>query len=370
MAFVFYDTERTGTETGFDQILQFAAIKTDNNLAELESINLRCRILPHVVPSPGALTTTGVHPSELVDASLASHYAAIRTIRAKLMTWSPAIFAGWNSMEFDEELLRQALFQTLHAPYLTNTNRNARADIMKMAHAATIYRPGTLVVPTDAKGKPTYKLELLAAANGFNFTKAHDALDDVRATIHVARLIRDRAPDIWERMINNSNKKLAIDQIRSAPEISWTERYYGTTYSWLVTPCGANPQNSGQIAVFDLAFNPDEYVGLSVHELVGLLGAKQKVIRSIRANAQPIVMPASMSPPTAKALAVPEAERQRRIAVIVADQDFQVRVSQALFDRFKDEPEPIHVEDRIHTGFAKEDEPRRKEKCEVTCKSA
>ena len=37
MAFVFYDTETTGLETAFDQILQFAAIKTDDELNELDS---------------------------------------------------------------------------------------------------------------------------------------------------------------------------------------------------------------------------------------------------------------------------------------------------------------------------------------------
>ncbi|MCW5673408.1 MAG: hypothetical protein KIT15_02415 [Xanthobacteraceae bacterium] len=357
MAFVFYDTETTGVETSFDQILQFAAIKTDNDLTEIDSINLRCRILPHIVPSPGALTTTGVHPSELMDSKLPSHYAAIRVIRAKLMEWSPAIFAGWNSMDFDEELLRQALFQTLHLPYLTNTRGNARADIMKMALAATVYHPGSLQVPQDEKGKPRFKLELLAAANGFKFIKAHDALDDVRATIHVARLLKERAPDIWERMITNSNKRIVTDQIRSASQFSWTERYFGTTYSWLVTACGSNPNNAGQTAVFDLAFNPDEYVGLSVEELVGLLNAKQKVIRSIKTNAQPIVMPAKMSPVTAKALAIPLEERQRRIAVIANNHDFQARVGQALVDRFKDEPESIYIEDKIYAGFANEDEP-------------
>ncbi len=34
MPYVFYDTETTGTEKAFDQILQFAAIKTDDDLNE------------------------------------------------------------------------------------------------------------------------------------------------------------------------------------------------------------------------------------------------------------------------------------------------------------------------------------------------
>ena len=35
MSYVFYDTETTGNKTAYDQILQFAAIRTDSELNEL-----------------------------------------------------------------------------------------------------------------------------------------------------------------------------------------------------------------------------------------------------------------------------------------------------------------------------------------------
>ena len=63
MSFVFWDTETTGMNTAFDQILQFGAIRTDHELRELERFDIRCRLLPYVVPSPGALLTTGRHRS-------------------------------------------------------------------------------------------------------------------------------------------------------------------------------------------------------------------------------------------------------------------------------------------------------------------
>jgi exodeoxyribonuclease-1 len=62
MPLVFYDTETTGTNTAFDQLLQFAAILTDDDLNELDRFEVRCRLMPHVVPSPGALTATRVRP--------------------------------------------------------------------------------------------------------------------------------------------------------------------------------------------------------------------------------------------------------------------------------------------------------------------
>ena len=42
MPFIFYDTETTGIQTRFDQILQFAAIKTDDdfNSARVFGLNL------------------------------------------------------------------------------------------------------------------------------------------------------------------------------------------------------------------------------------------------------------------------------------------------------------------------------------------
>ena len=69
MPYAFYDTETTGTETTFDQILQFAAIRTDDDLNELERFNIRCRLLPHIIPSPIALHVTHVTPAMLTDSA-------------------------------------------------------------------------------------------------------------------------------------------------------------------------------------------------------------------------------------------------------------------------------------------------------------
>ena len=61
----FYDTETTGTDTNFHQILQFAAILTDADLNELDRFETRCRLLPHVIPAPGALLAARGTPAML-----------------------------------------------------------------------------------------------------------------------------------------------------------------------------------------------------------------------------------------------------------------------------------------------------------------
>ena len=351
MPYVFYDTETTGTATAFDQILQFAAIRTDDDLNELERFNIRCRLLPHIIPSPIALRVTHVTPAMLTDSALPSHYAMIRQIRNTLLAWSPATFIGFNSMSFDENLLRQALFQTLHPAYLTNTNGNARSDALRVAHAASVYTPDALVVPTDEYGRQVFRLDRLALANGCHHDGAHEAMADVMATMYMARLILNRAPDIWKAMDRATTKNAVKNYVATESLFSLTESYYGCAYSWLVTPCGQNPKDAGQLAVFDLSFNPDDYRFFSAEDLVSVLNASPKVIRSIRANRQPIMMPADAAPASTKALQIPPDERLRRVEVIQSDPEFRARVGQAQALRLADTDPPAHVEQRIYDGF-------------------
>ena len=71
--FVFYDTETTGTTIAHDQIVQFAAIRTDAYLNPIERFEVRARLMPHVVPSPSALLVTRITPATLADPTLPSH---------------------------------------------------------------------------------------------------------------------------------------------------------------------------------------------------------------------------------------------------------------------------------------------------------
>lgn len=65
--YAFYDFETTGTSPAYDQPLQFAAILTDDNFNEVKSVNLRCKLAPHILPSPIALAITKVSPRELLE---------------------------------------------------------------------------------------------------------------------------------------------------------------------------------------------------------------------------------------------------------------------------------------------------------------
>jgi exodeoxyribonuclease-1 len=346
MGFVFYDVETTGTDHAFDQILQFAAILTDPDLNELDRFDVRCRLLPHVVPSPGALAVTRVPIAQCLDPALPSHYEMICGIADRLCGWSPSIFLGWNTLGFDEHLLRQALYQCLHPPYLTNTDGNSRTDLLKLCQALGVLRPGALVVPTGDNGKPSYKLDRLAPANGFDHSNAHDALADVEATIHVARIVRDRAPEHWSDAIRFSQKAAAAAFIDEEPAFVLTESYFGKPYQYALTRIGAEPSSSNVLA-YDLEMDPDGLRSLDDQALAARLRRSPKAVRRVATNACPVMSPVDVFP---SFHGLTSDQLLSRARIIQSDAELCSRLCAAMErDPY---PEPEHVEQRIHSGFA------------------
>ena len=82
MTIVFYDMETTGVDAPFDQIIQFAAIRTDAELNELDRFEVRSRLQSHIIPACEALVTNRVTAARLVDPALPSHYEMTRAIHA------------------------------------------------------------------------------------------------------------------------------------------------------------------------------------------------------------------------------------------------------------------------------------------------
>ncbi len=77
---------------------------------------------------------------------------------------------------------------------------------MRTAYAL---RPDGIQWPTNDEGKTSFRLEHLSAANGLAHEAAHDAVSDVRATIALARLIRQHNPRLFDFCLSLRKKKIA-----------------------------------------------------------------------------------------------------------------------------------------------------------------
>lgn len=345
MSFIFYDTETTGTNTSFDQILQFAAIKTDEQLNELDRYETRCRLDAHTVPSAGALRVTGMTIERITNPSLPSHYEMVCEMRARLSGWCPATFVGWNTIWFDEPILRQAFYKCLHPPYLTNTEGNQRSDILKLAQCVEAFAPGVLNVPTDARGKPSYKLDRLAPANGFAHLNAHDALADVEATLHVCRLLKERAPAAWEQLLHCASKARVVSSVNENKVFILRDSYFGRLHEYALTRVG-DEEGSGAVLAYDLSIEPHQLMTLDDVSLAARLNRTPKPVRRVRPNAAPFVTPLAHGEAfgnLAYATLLPRAD------AVQSDHEFCQRLIK-LSARQTGVPSQ-HVEEQIFDGF-------------------
>ena len=248
--FVFYDTETSGLSAEFDQIFQFASVVTDENFNEIESLNIRCRRHPHIVPAFGALMTTGIDPSTLDQANM-SNYEMAELLTQKISEWAPSTFIGYNTIRFDEPFLRHLFYKNLKPIYQTQTSSNGRLDCMKLVDAVLNIDPSILQFEVTNKGAPQRKLESLAYLNGFQGHEAHDALGDVRATVFIAKIIKERRPEIWLDYLVSRSKHLFEDAVYQNDLFLITE---GATKIRLASAICPVEDNQGLLC-FDHIFN-------------------------------------------------------------------------------------------------------------------
>ncbi|PZF75864.1 exodeoxyribonuclease I [Aestuariivirga litoralis] len=351
MSFVFYDTETTGSNTFYDQILQFAAIRTDDALKEIDRFEIRCRIQPHVLPAPGALLVTGVTLCQLSDPGLPSHFEMAAAIHAKLTEWSPAVFAGYNSLEFDEGLLRQAFYQSLLPVYLTNTGGSSRLDILQLALATNEFAPGLLKIPERDDGVPTFRLDRLAPANGFLHPNAHDAMADVEATVFLAKTVKEGAPWIWDHLLRMGQKAEALREAKASSVRLYTEFRFNKPNHWLVSAIDADPSNKGNVIAFNLAHDPAELLSVGDDSLRKWVLSKPKPLRTIKANSSPILLNIDMAQGRADIMKIGEGEIMRRAKALQESYELRHRLLKAYVETREVYEDSPHIEEQIYGGF-------------------
>lgn len=357
MNFAFFDLETTGTSPAFDHPLQFAAILTDAAFREVERVNLRCRLAPHVIPSPQALAVTGVRPHQLVDSELPNLFEFAQELTALVSRWSPAIWTGFNSIRFDEEMLRQMFYQNLQPEiFATQFNGNTRFDIMTAVFAVFQRCPDLLHWPVDETGPVRFKLDRLAPENGFEGHNAHDALGDVEATIHIARLIAERAPDLWTQLLANREKAHVQRKLEGFEPLELIGRFgAGPPKSITGCLCGYSSGNAGRAYFFDLnAYDPADLIDASDEILIAALSAVPRIVRTVSVNKAPALLVAPC---------VTDQQRDRA-SLIAESKDFRERLVAILDRQNPDIPdvETVPVEKQIFSGFYKwSDKARLKE---------
>ena len=248
-----HDYETTGINPRCDRPLQMAGVRTDLDLNEIEApVNLFCRPSDDILPHPAACLITGISPAQLARDGLTEGDFMTR-VHAELAR-PGTCGAGYNSLRFDDEVTRYSLYRNFFDPYAREwQGGNSRWDLIDTVRTAYALRPEGIQWP-EVDGQVSLRLELLSAANGLDHGQAHEALSDVRATIALARLIRQKQPRLYDWLFALRSKQKVLDQIRLLqPLIHISGRFSAArNYLGVVLPLAWHPANRNALIVCDL----------------------------------------------------------------------------------------------------------------------
>lgn len=307
-----------------------------------------------MIPAPDALLVTGLDPDGIEAAPL-SQLEMMRAIAGILETASQAAIIGFNTIVYDEEVLRHGFFQMLLPPYATSMPGLARADVLIMLRAVTMLAPGVITIPVTPQGKPTMRLGPVCRANiiALDEADAHDALNDVHATIALFRLLRERAPSVISAMMANAHISRPIGLLARLEPL-------GLGLFNHMIPIGGimpTPGNASSWSVADLTIDP-AYLDATPEQLGEMLFAKgERPIRLVKTNAQPILVPWEMAAPATQGEIPLDGELQTRLTQIRGHASFRDNLAIALAGRFVGkEPSPWPDDSLYSGGFISRDD--------------
>lgn len=305
--FLWHDYETFGAQARCDRPAQFAAIRTDAELNEIgEPVMLYCQPAPDYLPDPQSCLITGITPQHCLLHGVAEQAFAAR-IEAE-MAQPGTVGVGYNTIRFDDEFTRFLFWRNLIDPYAREwQNGCGRWDLLDVVRLAYALRPEGMQWPRKPDGKPSFKLEDLTRANGLAHESAHDALSDVRATIAVARLIRQHHPRLFDFAFSLHKKDQVAAEIGLPVAPGQARPFLHVSGMFppergclgVMWPLTSHPSNRNELLAWDLAFDPGELAELNSAAIRERLftrqadlpvGVARLPIKSIHLNKSPMVV--------------------------------------------------------------------------------
>ena len=366
---LWYDLETFGLDSRHDRIAQFACLRTDENLEPVEEpASFLCKPPPDYLPSPYSCLVHGISPRTALDQGL-PEYEFAAAIHARMRVPSTTV-AGYNSVRFDDEFTRNLFYRNLIDPYEREwADGNSRWDVMDLFRAARDLRPDGMRWPDGPDGKPDFRLVALAEANGVPLENAHDAAFDIRATVRLAAMVRERQGRLydwyWKHRTRDSLKPL-IDLAERTPLVHssavWTSARGCTT---IVAPVGMIPGRRDGLVAVDLRADPSPLVDLPVDELrrrafsrAGDLAEGERLpLVNLKLGRCPFLAPLSILDAGAAArLGLDPAEAAARAKALSREPELIQKLS-AVFGGRAPDPAETDPDYRIYSGgFFKDDD--------------
>ncbi len=365
--FLWHDYETFGAQVRRDRPAQFAAIRTDAELNEIgEPLMLYCRPAPDFLPDPVSCLITGITPQHCLEQGVPEHQFAATIEQA--FSQPGTIGVGYNTIRFDDEVTRFLFWRNLIDPYAREwQNQCGRWDLLDVVRMTYALRPEGIEWPLREDGRPSFKLEHLAKANGLLHEAAHDALSDVRATIALARLIRQHQPKLFDFCFALHKKDRVAEEMgmHLAPKARQPFLHVSGMFPAergcmaLVWPLAVHPSNKNEVLVWDCAHDPAELFGLDAPTIAQRMftksselpeGVTRLPVKSIHMNKSPMLVAnlKTLRPELAERWGI-DLDQGRANALACAAGPDMTAVWEQVYGRSA--PQALDVDEDLYGGF-------------------
>mgnify|MGYP002833591639 FL=1 len=320
MNLVVGDIETSENNVNMLSVLEASFVIYDERFKELESFHESARIRPTCVPSLGACLTTGIRTDKLVGANNSSFELATK-IHNTLSKWGSYCTIGQNFIAFDNEALVRMFHKSLIPDiWLLKKLPKKMMDTLFLARASKLIDNKSLNCEVSPKGSDLFKLESLCKMNGIPHENSHSSAGDVHATALLAKLIKERAPKLWEQGLKIAHKTDAKKFIERNKIISHVAYFYGKARWYGLKFCFYN--NFDYARLWDLRANPEDYLKLNYQDLKKEISKTPKVIRTVKPSKFDICMDYSYAFSSEPYSKIGEPELRRRATILDSNPEF------------------------------------------------
>jgi len=277
MTFYFFDLETSGFRAREDRIMQFAGQRTDMDLKPVgKPDNLLIKLSDDILPQPDAVLVHGISPQKTIAEGI--NEAELCKYLTNQVFVEDTVAVGYNNIRFDNEFIRFTLWRNFYDAYEWSwKNGRSTWDLLDVTRMTRALRPDGIKWPFDADGRPSNKLELLAAVNKLEHANAHDALSDVMAVIDLARLLKAKQPKLFDYLLEHRGKDKVAPLVSSGKPFIYTSgRYPGDWQKTTIAVSAADHPDRAAALVYDLRIDPEQFKDLSPAQLAKRWGDRDK----------------------------------------------------------------------------------------------
>lgn len=321
-----FDTETGGLDARRYLIREFGMSIEDLEGNVLDDIQLFQRIPEYRLPSVKARLVTGASPDADGDGLPAHLFAhemntAIKSLKEHSYNLAQEADpeAGYTRNQvkalaiahnepFDTRFIAAEMSRNLDTNVRPHQTRGLISiDTRAISRAMAAFMPNDYRVDVNAEtGLPDHRLESLCAANGISYDteKSHGALYDTIPCKNLFRAQYKMAPDVVGQMIVNAdratnhllNDVMGVDAGFGGPQPVFSYVSPMASKSKPQMGCFVGTlDNENYIVVFNLKYNPNDYLYKSPDELLAMIkDPENDVFEIFDTRRHPIIMPAKM----------------------------------------------------------------------------